>query len=508
MSRREATIATVRANKLIGRTSGILLHPTSLPGSPALGDLGADADRFLDWVAAAGATFWQVLPLGPTGSSRSPYASPSSFAGNPLLISPEELHRDGLLDVSSLRDRPRGRVAFARVAAWKEGVLRESWTRFAHDGPAAVRLAFDAFVEDPLQAVWLEDWTLYRALQERFGPRSWIRWDPDLRQRRPAALAAATRELSDSMAYHRWVQFLFSRQWQRVRAEAARRGLRILGDVPIYPSLDSADVWANPDYFNLDSRGRPVTVAGVPPDYFSATGQLWGNPLYRWELLEQDGFRWWIDRIRVNLGLVDLVRLDHFRGYVDYWEVPASEKTAIRGRWLPGPGRKLFDAARAALGGLPFIAEDLGEITVGVGKLKDELGLPGMKVLQFGFEEPDSTHLPHLYGPGDVAYTGTHDNDTARGWFGKLDAPRKREVLDYLGSNGRDVAWDMIRAVHDSAAGLAVVPMQDVLGLDGRSRMNTPGRARGNWSWRVARRQLGQARAARLHDLARRTGRL
>ena len=470
------------------RAAGILLHPTSLPGRFGIGDLGSGADRFLDWAAAAGQSLWQVLPLGPTGAGNSPYTSSSAFAGNPLLISPERLVEEDLLGQDALEDAPATfprRVDYGPVRIWKEGLLRSSWAHFGRSAGRALQESLSEFLRGPEQAPWLEDWARFAALKARFGGRPWTDWGPDLAFRDPDALSAADEELSDEITFHRYVQFLFFRQWGRVRALAGARGVALVGDIPIYVAHDSADVWANQDLFELDGTGRPTSVAGVPPDYFSATGQLWGNPLYRWDRLEEEGYAWWIARIRSYLAAYDLLRIDHFRAFAAYWSVPAVERTALGGRWVPGPGRSLFDAAREALGPLPILAEDLGVITEEVRELLDALGFPGMKVLQFGFYGPDSEYLPHRHVPNCVVYTGTHDNDTARGWYAALKPEERERVWDYLGCDGREIEWALIRAAYGSVAERAVVPLQDVLGLGSEARMNTPSEPADNWCWRA-----------------------
>ncbi len=491
------------------RAAGILLHPTSLPGRFGVGDIGPGAERFLDWAAAAGQALWQVLPLGPTGAGNSPYTSASVFAGNPLLISPERLVEEDLLEPAALEHAPpaSGRVDFGHVRPWKERLLRESWERFGHRAGHALREDLARFREDAAQAPWLEDWARFAALKARFGGRAWTDWGPDLAFRDAEALAAADAELSSEIAFHGYVQFLFFRQWERARRAAAERGIAIVGDIPIYAAHDSADVWANQDLFQLDGAGRPTAVAGVPPDYFSATGQLWGNPLYRWDRLRKTGYAWWTARIRGCLRTCDLLRIDHFRAFEAYWSVPAGDRTALGGSWVPGPGRALFDAARRALGPLPIIAEDLGDITPEVRRLLDKLGFPGMKILQFGFYGADSEYLPHRYPPNCVVYTGTHDNDTARGWYAALKPEERERVWDYLGCDGREVEWALTRAAYGSVANRAIVPLQDVLGLGSEARMNVPSEAAGNWSWRAPQDAWRPELAERLSRMAALTGR-
>jgi 4-alpha-glucanotransferase len=493
----------------VTRAAGVLLHPTSLPGRFGIGDFGPGVDAFLDWAAQAGQSLWQVLPLGPTGAGNSPYTCASAFAGNPLLISPERLVEEGLLDASVLEDAPGGGgpVDFGPVRQWKERVLRASWERFFDRAGAAEREALVAFVRAPEHAPWLEDWARFAALKGWFGDRSWTDWGPDLALRDADALASAGAELAGELAYHRYVQFLFFRQWGRVRAAARARGIAIVGDVPIYVAHDSADVWAHQDLFQLDGTGRPVAVAGVPPDYFSATGQLWGNPLYRWDRSEHDGHAWWIARIRACLAACDLLRIDHFRAFAAYWSVPAIERTALAGRWVPGPGRRLFDAARAALGPLPILAEDLGDISADVRTLLDGLGFPGMKVLQFGFYGADSEYLPHRHPKNCVVYTGTHDNDTARGWYAALKPEERQRVWDYLGSDGHEIEWALLRAAYGSVAERAIAPLQDVLGLGSEARMNTPSEPAGNWRWRAAADAFRPELAQRLRRMVELSGR-
>ena len=497
-------------NQEPSRSAGILLHPTSLPGRSPIGDVGPPAERFLDWAASAGQTLWQILPLGPTGAGSSPYTSASAFAGNPLLISPERLVEDGLVARAALDGAPlsEGRVDYDAARRWKDGILRAAWARFQAGAAPRLRDELATFLNAPAQIPWLDDWARFAALKRRFGERPWTGWGPDLAFREPDALAAADAELSAEIAYERFVQFVFFRQWARLRESAAARGIAILGDIPIYVAHDSADVWANQDLFELDGTGLPTAVAGVPPDYFSATGQLWGNPLYRWDRLEEQGYHWWIARIRTCLSRSDLLRIDHFRAFEAYWSVPALEKTALGGRWVPGPGRRLFDAAAAALGKLPIVAEDLGDITPEVKALLADLGLPGMKVLQFAFYAADSEYLPHRHVPNSVVYTGTHDNDTARGWYTALKPEEKERVWDYLGSDGTDIEWALARAAYASVAERALVPMQDVLSLGSEARMNTPSEPADNWRWRAPWNAWRPELAERLRRMAILSGRV
>lgn len=488
------------------RASGILLHPTSLPGR-GVGDLGEQAFRFVDWLAAAGQSLWQTLPLVAVNEGGSPYNALSAFAGNPLLISPAELHLHGLLPAEDAAAPPEledESLDFSAVMRWKERVVGAAYALLDED--EELQVDFRAFCGR--EAGWLDDYTLFRALRDAHGGRSWTEWPEPLRRRERDALHEARYDLVEEVRRHAYAQYLFDLQWSAVRRHAHAHGIRIVGDVPIFVAYDSADVWTNPELFELDEELRPTVVSGVPPDYFSKTGQRWGNPLYRWDVLRETGYRWWIDRFRRTLAMVDVVRVDHFRGFESYWEVPAAEETAMHGRWMPGPGRALFDAVSTELGGLPLIAEDLGIITEQVEALRDELELPGMRVLQFAFggDDPENPHLPRNYVHNAVAYTGTHDNDTVLGWYADADR-HERGAVDELTGGGREMHWRLMETVLQSAAGWAVVPLQDVLGLGGQARMNTPGVAEGNWAWRFRDGDLTPELAQRLADLVRNTGR-
>jgi 4-alpha-glucanotransferase len=491
------------------RTSGVLLHPTSLPGRFGIGDLGDELLAFLDWAQSAGLRIWQVLPLNAPGYGNSPYGCLSSYAGNPLLISPQRLVENGLLPDDALDDVPsfaEDYVEFDRVHAYKESLLRKSFAHFSEHASDEQREALAAFTHDN---AWLPDWTLYAALKEKHGGKSWTEWPADVASRDRDALANARLDLADEIRFHEYVQGLFFAQWAAVREAASARGIRIMGDIPIYVAGDSADVWANREIFQLDEHGEPNVVAGVPPDYFSATGQRWGNPLYRWDVLRDTHFRWWVSRFRAALRFADIVRVDHFRGFAGYWEIPASEPTAIHGRWMPGPGRALFDALHDALGDLPLVAEDLGHITKEVHELRKAIGVPGMKILQFAFAQPDSPHLPHCFDPKTVVYTGTHDNDTARGWYEDADAAEREAIASYLGvRDANDVAWSLIRAAYTSVAETAIVPVQDILNLGSEGRMNRPGAEHDNWSWRLAGGALTQEHADELRALGEVSGRV
>lgn len=492
------------------REAGLLLHPTSLPSRFGIGDLGPATDTFLDWAASAGLRLWQVLPLVPPGAHDSPYAGLSAFAGNPLLVSPEWLLEEGLLPASALEGAPAfqdDRVDFAAVRAFKEQVLRAS---FAHSRSlgGSVSDAVARFEASPAQTFWLAEWALFAALREAHGGAAWTDWEPELAAREPGSLETARTAHADEIAFHSFAQFLFFRQWERVKRAANARGISILGDLPIYVALDSADVWSERRLFAVDAAGRPESVAGVPPDAFSDDGQLWGHPLYRWDVLEAESFDWWIERVRANLRLADLVRLDHFRGFAGYWEVPAVAASAREGRWATGPGLMLFLAIRHALGDVPIVAEDLGEITDDVRALLATLGVPGMKVLQFAFGEMDSEHLPHHHIQNAVVYSATHDNDTAVGWYAAQPEWAQERFRDYFGVDGRDPAGVLVRAAYASVADRAIVPLQDVLALGSEARMNVPGRAHDNWTWRAPKDAFRPEVASRLRHLGELTGRV
>jgi len=487
----------------------VLAHPTSFPGPHGIGDLGDSAFRFVDWLALAGQRLWQVLPLTPVGSGNSPYAAPSAFAGNPLLVSLPWLAGDGLLDPADLANPPAFNdyaVDFDAVAAYKLPLLRNAFDRFRRGAAAHLRPELAAFVE--AHAAWLDDYALYMALKEAHGGAPWLEWEVGLRLRDGEALAEARQRFDAEIRFHRFVQFQFRRQWGELKRYANEREVRLVGDMPIYVSHDSADVWANRALFRLFPDGRPAAVAGVPPDAFSADGQLWGNPLYDWPANAAVGYAWWIDRVRAALDLVDLLRIDHFRAFAAGWVVPAEAGTSAEGHWERGPGSEVFAALRSALGGLPFIVEDLGVITPDVVALREELGLPGMKVLQFAFGgEPDNFYLPHTYEPRCVVYPATHDNQTTIGWFANLPDREREQVQRYLGKDGSDIAWDFIRLALASVAESAVLPLQDVMRLGDEARMNTPGRGEGNWGWRFGAHQLHPGLAAGLAELTTTYGR-
>ena len=506
---------------MVGRSAGILLHPTSLPGPHGIGELGREAVAFLDFLAETGQTLWQVLPLGPTGYGDSPYQCFSAFAGNPILVSLERLREDGLLDAADLKpgaDLPAGDVDYGPLLEFKRPLLAKAGAAFRKGAPPERVEVFEAFRIE--QSAWLPDYALFAALKRANGGAPWYQWEQGLARRDPSALETARRELATEVQGVEIEQWLFFSQWAQLHAEARARGIRIMGDIPIFVSHDSADVWARPELFHLDEDGRPSLQAGVPPDYFSATGQLWGNPLYRWDELARTGYAWWIDRFRAVLALVDLVRLDHFRGFEAYWEIPGGAPTAENGRWVEGPGAALFDALRDGLGSLPIIVENLGLITPEVEALRRRFGFPGMAVLEFAFgsDDPTSDFLPHNFPREVAAYTATHDNDTVVGWWtgGVGDSTRSAEdvegersrALAYVGGDGSAIHWDFVRTLHVSVADTVIVPLQDLLGLGSEARMNLPGRPDGNWRWRFAASDLTPELRRRLRALTAVSGRL
>ena len=497
------------------RRAGILLHPTSLPSPFGIGDFGEEAFRFLRQLAEAGQTIWQMLPLGPAGYGNSPYAMFSAFAGNPLLISPEMLVHNGLLSQEDLNGAPHFRddvVEYSRVSEFKLALLRKAHQNFAAKASSEVRHKFDQFCAD--HKPWLDDYALFIALKSHFGEKNWTDWDKSLVRRDPSVLYEWQEKLAGEIEVRKYWQFEFFRQWQALRDEAQRLNIQIVGDLPIYVSHDSADVWAHSEQFCLDKDGHSTVVAGVPPDYFSETGQLWGNPLYRWEEMKRAGYEWWIKRFRAAFRLFDLVRLDHFRGFQAYWQVPASEKTAVKGQWIEGPGAALFNEVKKHLGDLRIVAENLGDITPEVEQLRRELDLPGMAVLQFAFSgaDPDNAFLPHNFERNVFAYTGTHDNDTLMGWWTssggdstRSDADVRKEksfALQYVGDGGEEFQWRLLRSLYSSIAQAAIVPMQDVLGLPSASRMNRPGDGEGNWTWRLPRGAFSPGIQSHLKELA------
>jgi 4-alpha-glucanotransferase len=494
------------------RASGILLHPTSLPSAYGVGDLGAEAYKFVDFLHDTKQAYWQILPLGPTGYGDSPYQCFSAFAGNTNLISPELLVEDGLLYPKEINEKPAfpiGRVDFGLLYEWKNHILALAFERFRRN--ADLQAEFEAF--SIAESFWLDDYALFRAIKKFQDQKMWLEWDEPLRLRDPKALKKAEEELYIEIQAQKFQQWLFFRQWFSLKRYCESKNIRIVGDIPIFVALDSADVWCNPDQFKLNADRTPKVVAGVPPDYYSATGQLWGNPIYNWEEMQKDGFSWWISRVRATLRLVDIVRIDHFRGFAATWEVPGGDKTAINGQWVKAPGKELFTRLKEVFGELPFWAEDLGFITPDVEELRDSFGFPGMRILQFAFSgDAKNRDLPHNYIRNCVAYTGTHDNDTTVGWF--LSKPgegstraqeqirKEREFcLKYLNSDGKQIHWDFIRAVWASVADTAIVPMQDVLGLGTEARMNLPASTSGNWTWQCKQGDFSEEISQRLGEL-------
>ncbi len=503
------------------RASGILLHPTSLPGEHGIGDLGPEAYWFVDLLREAGQSYWQVLPLGPTGYGDSPYQSFSAFAGNTLLISLEELAREGFLLPDQLAEKPAfptERVDFGSVYDWKPKILQLAFYGFQKNAGMAIRDEFERFRAE--NDWWLHDYALFRAIKTSQGQASWLEWPEPLRQRRPDELATVNDQLSDQVLAEKFFQFVFSRQWSSLKKYANDRGVRLIGDMPIFAALDSADVWCNQDRFKLNQNGTPKVVAGVPPDYFSETGQLWGNPVYDWERMRQDRFSWWIARVGSLLRTVDVIRIDHFRGFEATWEVPGNDETAENGSWEAVPGKELFSVLAEALPSLPVIAEDLGVITPEVIGLRDSFGFPGMKILQYAFGgDARNSDLPHNYVRNCVAYTGTHDNETAVGWWEAHspegvsdDDPGPTRVTEhckrYLATDGSKINWDLMRAIWASVADTAIVPIQDVIGVGSEGRMNLPATETENWTWRMTKEAISPDVTQRLREMTETYGRL
>ena len=487
------------------RSSGILLHPTSFPSRFGIGDLGSEAYRFVDFLQESAQQLWQVLPLGPTGFGNSPYMSYSALAGNPLLISPELLRDEGLLteeDFIHLPEFPGNKVDFEQVIQTKMPLLKKAYENFKAKATQSQQKLFGEFCDR--KASWLDDYSLFMALREANEEASWYTWEPALAKREPEVLEQWQRRLNSEIFYHKFLQFEFFRQWSQLKIYANQRNIQIIGDIPIYVAHNSSDVWSNPKYFRLDKEtGEPALMAGVPPDYFSANGQLWGNPVYDWDQLQIDDFWWWVQRFEAMLDYVDLIRIDHFRGFEAYWAVKQGEKTAINGRWIKAPGEAFFEILNEKLGKLPILAEDLGTITPEVEALRNKFEFPGMKILQFAFGSGASNpYLPFCYERNCLVYTGTHDNDTTVGWFENLSDYEKQAFLAYLGCTSHDgIHWDTIRLALSSVANQAIIPLQDVLGLGSESKMNAPGQGEGNWEWRYHSGTLTKEISARLRSL-------
>jgi len=496
------------------RSCGLILHPTSLPGPFGIGTLGEQAFQFIEFLRSSGQSFWQVLPLGPAGCGNSPYQSPSCFAGNPLLIDPLKLVERDFLPGAALDEippLPAGRVDYIGAADFKTAILEKSFLHFRSGGAVENRQAFAGFCSR--EAYWLDDFALFTALKGHYHGRNllrWQQWPEDITRHKTAAVKKWQHRLADRVAEKKFQQFLFFSQWGELKKTAAGKNISIIGDIPIFTALDSADVWANQELFDLNKEGYPNNVGGVPPDYFSPTGQLWDNPLYYWPQHRKSSYSWWQARIAQALKLFDLVRIDHFRGFESCWQVAAGSETAAEGKWLKGPGVELFSSVENGLGKLPVIAEDLGVITPEVEELRESLGFPGMKVLQFAFgggQWGDSIYLPHNYSPNCVVYTGTHDNDTTCSWYHTAPEKTRDHVRRYLGANGSDIAWDLIRLAYSSVAWLAMTTPQDLLKLGSEARLNLPGTPSGNWEWRLTTGMLTQDIAGRLSDLAELYGR-
>ncbi len=492
------------------RRAGILLHPTSLPGPFGIGDLGPQATAWVDFLSDAGQTIWQILPLTPTGYGDSPYQCFSDSAGNASLISPECLAEDGLISPADVQDHasfPEGAADFLGTSVYKSRLFQKAYSRLLSGEVPQLREEYQRFCDE--EKPWLDDFCLFLALKRAHGQRPWWEWEKDLALSLPDSILRARKELAAETGEIAFEQFLFRRQWDALRSYARQKEVSILGDLPIFCALDSAEVWSGRKYYQLNKDGRPAVMAGVPPDYFSPTGQLWGNPIFDWDALRPERYAWWIRRMRAALRSSDIVRLDHFRGYVKYWAVPAGHTTAEVGRWIPGPGEDLFQCLREAVGGLPFLAEDLGVITEDVVDLRERLGLPGMAVLQFAFDgERDNPFLPYNFDPRTVVYTGTHDNDTTAGWYRSLTEKERKLVDRYRAHADGDIAWDFIHLAWASVAETAICPLQDVLGLGSEGRMNYPGRPAGNWGWRFREGEMRPDLTARLRDLTDFYGRL
>ncbi|WP_314396241.1 4-alpha-glucanotransferase [Leptotrichia shahii] len=491
--------------EMFERSSGILLHPTSLPGKYGIGSLGKEAYKFVDFLKKSNQKLWQIFPLGPTGYGDSPYQCFSSFAGNPYLIDFDLLIEQNLLTEEDLKDVNFGGneeyIDYGAIYNQKYPLLRKAYENFKANGNKELKEKLETFKTE--NSSWLDDYSLYISLKNHFNGLPWNEWEDDIRTRKEAAINKYKAELANEIEYHNFIQFLFFTQWNNVKKYANDNGIKIIGDIPIFVAVDSSDAWANPEIFLFDPELKPVKVAGVPPDYFSATGQLWGNPLYDWDKLKELNYKWWVDRVKANLSTCDIIRIDHFRGFDEYWAVPYGDKTAENGTWCPGPRTDLFNAIKNELGELPIIAEDLGTMTQGVIDLREATGFPGMKILGFAFDsKEENDYLPHTYTKNCVVYTGTHDNDTLIGWFTKANEDDKQFARNYLNSRSdNEIHWDAIRGAWSSVASMAIAPIQDFLGLGSEARINTPGVAAGNWQWRLKDGVLTDELAERIAKL-------
>ena len=491
--------------EMFERSSGILLHPTSLPGKYGIGSLGKEAYKFVDFLKKSNQKLWQIFPLGPTGYGDSPYQCFSSFAGNPYLIDFDLLIEQNLLTEEDLKDVNFGGneeyIDYGAIYNQKYPLLRKAYENFKANGNKELKEKLETFKTE--NSSWLDDYSLYISLKNHFNGLPWNEWEDDIRTRKEAAINKYKAELANEIEYHNFIQFLFFTQWNNVKKYANDNGIKIIGDIPIFVAVDSSDAWANPEIFLFDPELKPVKVAGVPPDYFSATGQLWGNPLYDWDKLKELNYKWWVDRVKANLSTCDIIRIDHFRGFDEYWAVPYGDKTAENGTWCPGPRTDLFNTIKNELGELPIIAEDLGTMTQGVIDLREATGFPGMKILGFAFDsKEENDYLPHTYTKNCVVYTGTHDNDTLIGWFTKANEDDKQFARNYLNSRSdNEIHWDAIRGAWSSVANMAIAPIQDFLGLGSEARINTPGLASGNWQWRLKDGVLTDELAERIAKL-------
>ncbi len=492
------------------RSSGTLVHPTSFPSKYGMGDLGNEAKEFINFLSETGQTIWQVLPLAPTGYGNSPYASYSAFAGNHYLISLDLLVEKGFLKPEEVQEAElpiKTKAEYEKSYERKNPLYKKAFERFSEKKSGDQKKRLKEFEND--NSFWLDDYCLFMACSEHNDRKPWNQWDKDLAQRKPAALKKAKKEFSDDIALHKWLQFEFFEQWYVLKEYANTKNIRVIGDIPIFVDHNSADVWGHPEYFEVDEQGNRMLVAGVPPDYFSATGQLWGNPLYKWSSLEKDNFSWWVERFRQMFNLFDAIRVDHFRGFDEYWQVDASEKTAENGEWISAPGHKLFNTIKDELGELPIIAEDLGLMTPGVIEMRDAFNFPGMKILQFAFDSDSSnSFLPHNYPQNCVTYTGTHDNDTSIGWYNSAPDIEKHRVREYAKSDGSEIEWDLIRLGMLSVADQAIFPLQDFMSLDASHRMNVPGTVGDNWLWRYTPDMLDRVDNDKIYNLVKMGNRL